>query len=152
MYAESAAQGYGSPQGKSDNFSRTAVEAVNVVRERAGVGPVSISGEEGVASGLEGFMSELRRERAVELSFEGHRFNDLRRWKLLIERPYTIKTSIEFDRSDDFDIKGDPTLNRVLNLRDEVIVERNYSAKHYWLPLKTSDVSIYSEFSQNPGW
>ena len=151
MYAEAAAQGYGSPNGKSGNFSRTAIEAVNVVRERAGVGPVSITGGDDVASGLGGFMSELRRERAVELAFEGHRINDLRRWMLLISKPYTVKTSLEFDRAGDFSTE-DPTLNRVLNIREEIILERNYSSKHYWLPLKTADVSLYEEFSQNPGW
>ena len=43
------------------------------------------------------FMDEVRRERAVELSFEGFRFNDLQRWLLLTEEPYTTKTSQEFE-------------------------------------------------------
>jgi hypothetical protein len=42
---------------------------------------------------------EVRRERAVELSFEGHRFNDLRRWLLLTQKSYTLKKSLEFDRA-----------------------------------------------------
>jgi len=96
-------------------------------------------------------MKELRRERAVELSFEKHRFNDLRRWLLLIENPYTLKTSVEFDRAGEFNTE-DPTLNRVINIREEVILERNYTSKHYWLPLKNADVNIYPEFQQNPGW
>ena len=150
MYAEAAAQAYGSPNGKSGNFSKTAIEAVNVVRNRAGVDPVRL-GVGAVPAGIDGFMSEVRRERAVELSFEGHRFNDLRRWLLLIEKPYTLKTALEFDRAGNFDAE-DPTANRVLNIREEVILERDYSTKHYWLPLKNSDVNIYLEFSQNPGW
>ena len=44
-------------------------------------------------------MDEVRRERAVELAFEGHRFNDLRRWLLLDKAPYNIKTSQEFVRA-----------------------------------------------------
>ena len=150
MYAEAAAIGYGSPEGKSSNYSKTAIEAVNVIRDRAGAGHVSI-GEGAVAAGLDGFMSEVRRERAVELSFEGHRFNDLRRWLLLIERPYTLKTSLEFDRAGDFNTE-DPTENRVLNLREEIILERDFSTKHYWLPLKNADTNMYVEFPQNPGW
>ncbi|WP_258861609.1 RagB/SusD family nutrient uptake outer membrane protein [Marinilabilia salmonicolor] len=148
MYAEAAAQGYGSPQGKSSNFSKNAVEALNRIRERAGVDPVA----DKYASSLEGFMDELIRERAVELAFEGHRFNDLRRWLLLTEYPYNIKTRQEFDRAEPLDTDQDPKENAVMNWDEEIITTRNLSNKHYWLPLKTEDVSIYPEFYQNPGW
>lgn len=147
MYAEAAAQGYGSPSGQVSGFSKTAVDAINHVRQRAGVGPVA--GE--FLGSMDAFMGEVRRERAVELAFEGHRFNDLRRWLLLIESPYTLKKSVEFDRAGELNT-DDPSQNRVLNLREEIILERNFSSKHYWLPLKNVDVNMYLEFSQNPGW
>ncbi len=148
MYAEAAAQGYGSPDGKASNFSKNAVEALNRIRERAGVDPLA----DKYAGNLEGFMSELRRERAVELAFEGHRFNDLRRWLLLTEYPFNIKTKQEFDRATPLDTKADPKENAVLNFREEVITVRNLTSKHYWLPFNTDDVSMYPEFYQNPGW
>lgn len=148
MYAESAAQGYGSPGGEAANYSKNAVEALNRIRERAGVGPLA----DKYTSSLEGFMSELRRERAVELAFEGHRFNDLRRWLLLTEYPFNIKTKQEFDRAVPLDTKANPKENAVLNWREEVIATRNLTSKHYWLPFNTDDVSMYSEFYQNPGW
>jgi hypothetical protein len=97
-------------------------------------------------------MSEVRRERAVELAYEGHRFNDLRRWFLLTESPYTLKKAVEFDRALTTFDKTDPSQNKVLNLREVVLVERKFSNKHYWLPLKVKDVSMYPEFYQNPGW
>lgn len=147
MYAEAAAQGYGTPSGKDAGYSKTAVDAVNFIRDRAGVGHVAAQ----FLGSLEAFMPELRRERAVELSFEGHRFNDLRRWMLLIHSPYTLKKSVEFDRAPGFSTT-DPKSNRVLNLREVVILERRFSEKHYWLPLKNSDASMYLEFPQNPGW
>ena len=53
------------------------------------------------------FLSELRRERAVELSFEGFRFIDLRRWMLLTQYPYTLKTKIEFYWADPSDYNYD---------------------------------------------
>ncbi|GHT13559.1 hypothetical protein FACS189426_18620 [Bacteroidia bacterium] len=148
MYAEAAAQGYGSSNGKSSNFSKTALDAVNVVRDRSGIGQVAAQ----YTTSLEGFMGELRRERAVELAFEGHRFTDLRRWLLLTEYPYNIKTRQEFDRAATLDTKADPKDNGVRNFREEVILTRNLSSKHYWLPLKTGDVSMYPDFEQNPGW
>lgn len=148
MYAEAAAQGYASPTGKSANFSKNAVEAVNTIRERAGVEPMADT----YATSLNRFMDELIRERAVELAFEGHRFTDLRRWLLLTEHPYNIKTRQYFDRAAPLDTDADPKENAVVNFREEVIVERNLTSKHYWLPFKSADVSMYPEFYQNPGW
>lgn len=147
MYAEAAAAGYNSATGKDPSYSKNAVEAVNVVRDRAKVGPVANK----FLGTTESFMNEVRRERAVELAFEGHRFNDLRRWLLFTKSPYTLKKSVEFNRDASFNI-ATPKTNKVLNIRETVILERNYSDKHYWLPLKNSDVSLYSEFKQNPGW
>ncbi|MGV3768320.1 MAG: RagB/SusD family nutrient uptake outer membrane protein [Chitinophagaceae bacterium] len=147
MYAEAAAMGYGSALGKAPSYSRTAVDAVNVIRARAGVANVHAK----FLGSLDAFMGEVRRERAVELSFEGHRFNDLRRWMLLIKSPYTLKKSVEFDRAGTFNTT-DPTANRVINLREVTILERKYTDRHYWLPLKNADANMYEEFTQNPGW
>mgnify|MGYP001945416041 CR=1 FL=1 len=147
MYAEAALMGYNSISGKAPNYSKTAVDAVNIIRERAGVDNVNNK----FLGSTEAFLGELRRERAVELAFEGHRFNDLRRWLLLTEQPYTIKTAVEFDRGGENNI-DDPSQNRILNLRERVLVERKFSNKHYWLPLKVDDVNMYPEFGQNPGW
>ena len=148
MYAESAAEGYGSSTGKSSNFSKTAVDAVNAIRDRAGVGEVSTE----FLTPLDGFMGELRRERAVELAYEGHRFNDLRRWLLLTVYPYTIKTSQEFIRTGTFSTT-DTRDNAVSNFRETTILTRPFTSdKYYWLPLKVKDVNIYKGFNQNPGW
>lgn len=148
LYAEATAQGYGSATSKSSTFSKSAVEAVNAIRERAGVDDVA----DNYINDLEKFMGEVRRERAVELAFEGHRFHDLRRWKLLTEYPYNIKTMQKFDRAEEFDPEADPKERKVNNFREVVVTQRNLSSKHYWLPFKTDDVTIYPEFNQNPGW
>lgn len=148
LYAEAAAQGYGSPTGKSSTFTKNAIEAVNVIRERAGVSGVADS----YTGDLEKFMGEVRRERAVELAYEGHRFNDLRRWKLLTVYPYNIKTTQKFDRAEAFNPETSPQERKVVNFREEIVTQRNLSGKHYWLPFKTDDVTMYPEFNQNPGW
>lgn len=113
MYAEATAQGYGSPQSKATGYSLSAADAINKVRDRAGVGHVA----QKFLDTTNDFMSEVRRERAVELAFEGHRFVDLRRWLLLDQRPYTLKKSVEFDRAPgEFDYSN-PQEAHVLNLR-----------------------------------
>lgn len=148
MYAEATANGYGTPQSKSNNYSLSAVDAVNKVRQRPGLDVGEVN--EMFLGNTMDFMSELRRERAVELAFEGHRFVDLRRWKLLLEKPYTLKNAIEFDR-----IKVDyknPENSQVANLKETLLVERQLSDRHYWFPFRVNDVSMYKEFQQNPGW
>ena len=145
MYAEAAAAASGSPTG-NNYIAMTALEAVNKVRERAGVPAVGVR----YSRELNPFMQELRRERAVELSYEGHRFNDLRRWRLLDKYPYNIKTSQEFIRVTTN--KKSPEQNQIAEFREEVILTRDFQEKHYWLPLKRTDTSMYLEFSQNPGW
>lgn len=147
MYAEAAANAYGSPKSGVKGFTLTAENALNKIRERAKVGHV----DQRFLGSTEEFMKEVRRERAVELAYEGHRFNDLRRWLLLTEYPYTIKTAHDFDRADGFD-SADPENNEVRNLKSRVILERKLATKHYWLPLKRVDTNIYLEFDQNPGW
>jgi hypothetical protein len=151
MYAEAAAVGYGSPNGKASGYGLSAVEAVNIVRERAGVDPVHSK----YLGDTETFLKELQRERAVELAFEGHRFVDLRRWKLLLQRPYTLKTGVEFDRAKEIpneQLYENPVEGKVLNLRQTIIHERNFGVKHYWFPFLKDDVNLYEEFNQNPGW
>lgn len=147
MYAEALAATDGA-SATAGGCSLTAADAVNKIRSRAGVGDVDAT----YTSDKNKFMDEVRRERAVELAFEGHRFHDLRRWKLLDVYPYTIKTMQKFDRAQELNPEVDPSENEVRNFREEVLVERNYGPKHYWLPFKNDDVMLYPEFNQNPGW
>lgn len=149
MYAEATANGYGTPTSTANGFYLTAADAVNKVRDRAGVGHVA----DKYLGSTSDFMSEVRRERAVELSFEGHRFNDLRRWLLLTDGEYSVKKIVDFDRDPNAAMDyTQPQNAHVLNISESVVVERHFSQKHYWLPLLKSDVNLYPEFKQNPGW
>ena len=104
MYAEAGAAVQGANY-KSNKCNLTAVDAINVLRDRVEAGHVA----DKYAANQQKFMDEVRRERAVELAFEGFRWNDLQRWLLLTEYPYNIKTSQEFKRVGDFDYtKKDP--------------------------------------------
>lgn len=145
MYAEAcAAADY-----TSSKCGLSAVEAVNKIRQRCGCGDLGANYQTGTK-----LMDEIRRERAVELSFEGFRFCDLQRWLLLTEYPYNVKYSHEFDRmeNDDFFKKNDPKDAQVANFRKKEILVRHFQPKHYWFPFPESQVYLYPEFEQNPGW
>lgn len=143
MYAEAVLYGYGTPKSSypgNGDYVLTAEDAVNVVRARANVPGVDAR----YLVSQEAFMSEIIRERAVELMCEANiRFCDLRRWMLHKEMKYRQKTAIDFDRGPD----GKP-----INMVERVVVTRVVDDKHYWLPLPQDQVNIYPEFYQNPGW
>ena len=148
MYAEAGAAVQGANY-KSNKCNLTAVDAINVLRDRVEAGHVA----DKYAANQQKFMDEVRRERAVELAFEGFRWNDLQRWLLLTEYPYNIKTSQEFRRVGNYDFtKKDPRDAEVTGWSEKTILTRDFSEKHYLLPLKQSDVYLYPEFGQNPGW
>ena len=148
MYAEAGAAVQGANY-KSNKCNLTAVDAINVLRDRVEAGHVAGK----YAANQQKFMDEVRRERAVELAFEGFRWNDLQRWLLLTEYPYNIKTSQEFKRVGNYDFtKKDPRDAEVTGWSEKTILTRDFSEKHYLLPLKQSDVYLYPEFGQNPGW
>lgn len=154
MYAEATLMGYGSHTSKGKvngkEYQRSALDAINVIRARAGVDNVA---EKFLSQAS--LLSEIRRERAVELAFEGHRFTDLRRWLLLDKYPYNVKTFVDFNRAEDISsekLYANPENGKVLNWRYGILKERNLGQKHYWLPFLKSDVNMYKEFKQNPGW
>jgi hypothetical protein len=150
MYAEACGAVDGA-KGKASNFAKTAEEAINTLRDRVGEGHVNSK----YTANKNKFIDEVRRERAAELAFEGFRFNDLQRWLLLTEKPYTVKTSQEFTRVEPqnyFTSGKKPSDAQISGWTEKTILTRNFGTKHYWFPLKVTDTSMYPEFKQNPGW
>jgi hypothetical protein len=139
MYAEAVLQGYGTPQ-SSASGSITAIAAVNKIRARATVPDLDPK----FTASKDVFMEQIVLERAVELSFEAHRWNDLRRWLKNGDPRYLDKTELLFDR--------DPKTGKPINIQERVIVQRVVSDKHNWLPFPVNMVTLYKEFKQNPGW
>lgn len=80
-YAEAVNEYYG-PDGRVEGAQYTAVEALNVIRNRGGLRDLN---EEESKDDLS-FRAQVRRERAVELFAEGQRFFDCRRWKIADEK------------------------------------------------------------------
>lgn len=151
MYAEAVSWGYGSPQSTvvGDANPLTAVEAVNIVRARAG------SRNGGTTDGMPAidaryhsdqskFFELLIQERAMELLFESQRFCDLRRWLRNSDPRYRAVTGVDFDR--------DPVTSKPINIREFTIKSRIVDDRHNWLPLPSDQVMLYEGFYQNPGY
>lgn len=140
MYAEAVLFGNGgSPQSTSGNYSMTAEQALNVVRNRAQLPNISSK----YTASNSAFFEEIVRERAVELAFSGARFCDLRRWNRNDDPRYLDKTAIDFDRGTD---------NKPINIKERLIVRRVAEKKHNWLPIQVKFTKQYKGFPQNPGW
>lgn len=133
-YAESANEAYGPNGGVPGGL--TAVQAVNIVRARAGVPPV----DSRFLVSTEKFREIIWQERAVELAFEGHRWYDLRRWYVADQMKYREKYALYMDK--------DHT-----SFEQRVYATTVFEPKHWWLPfLQKEHVSISPVFKQNPGW
>ena len=133
IYAEAMNEAEG-PGGVADGASLTAVDAVNIVRNRAGMPDVPAKFLNQVD-----FRERIRNERSVELCFEGHRWHDMRRWYIAHLSEYKPVYSLEFDQEYTY-------FNKV------EILTRTFEQKHYWLPFPRTQTELYPTWPQNPGW
>lgn len=95
----------------------------------------------------EAFRERIRNERAVELSFENHRWFDLRRWMIAEE---VFKKPLR-------GIRATPKGTRPYKsfTYQEVVLtpeERVFTNRHYWYPVAQTHVDNLYNFPQNPGW
>ena len=140
MYAEAVIFSTGgTPQSTSGNYTMTAVQAVNAVRNRATVPNLTAA----YTADKNAFFEMIVLERAVELAFEGQRFCDLRRWNRNDDPRYLDKTAIDFARGSN----GKP-----VNISERLVVRRVATKKHNWLPIQVKFTKMYEGFPQNPGW
>jgi hypothetical protein len=116
--------------------------------------------------------TEIRRERTVELWLEGHRYNDLRRWKTaetemsqdldglpFMEGSAYLRTASVFVPKDNKTVTytNTYTTNKgVVNAAGFALREagsgRKFSAKHYLKPIPSKQIEINPNLKQNEGW
>lgn len=137
IYAEAANEAYGPKNTPTTTPGMiTAEAAVNIVRLRVD-GMAMVANE--YTANKEIFRERIWNERSAELCFEGHRWFDVRRWYIAHLEPNKKQYGLNFDKNHSYFIPYN-IKPIIFNLRD------------YWLPLPTSQISIYKELYQNPGW
>ena len=114
---------------------KTALSALNEVRARAGQPQLQgLSQQE--------LREAIRRERRVELAFEGHRFWDVRRWKIAEE---TLGVPIH-------GVKIEKLMNGEFVYTPFEVEDRVFQPKMYLYPLPSSEALIAGHLEQTPGW
>ena len=150
--AEASFEATGSATAKVEGCDYSALEALNVIRNRIGIGnvPSVIYNDE------KAFRQAIRRERAVELMFEDHRWWDIRRWMVaheLFSEQYPIKGMQATPKNANHaNVKDKSTLEFTYKVIDVVPEERIFEMKNYWYPFSMNDAASLNNLTQNPGW
>jgi starch-binding outer membrane protein, SusD/RagB family len=143
-YAE-AVNEFSGPNGTASGSSLTAVDAINRIRNRVGMPDVHAR----FITDSDSFRERIWNERSVELSFEGHRWWDIRRWHIAhLPENRTPRTMHLYPETD---LNNYPTGYR-FEIKEDQFPVRVYEEKHYLYPLQLNDVSMFESFYQNPGW
>lgn len=133
-YAEAVFNYLGSADATSVDFPLSASEAVTIVRARSDVQMPAFP--EGLSN--EQFIEKYRRERMVELAFEGHRFWDVRRWKAGNTQHNIIQMRI--------------TRNGEEYSYERITKPLTWNDRMYLFPIPDSEIRKSEALTQNPGW
>lgn len=134
-YAEAANEAWG-PTG-TGGHAYSAYDVIKAIRSRAGVGKDNGDAYlESIKNDKDKMRQLIRNERRIELSFEGFRFWDLRRWKSNLN-----ETTTGMD------------INSANNTYKKIDVDtRNYKDYQYYGPIPYSEVLKFNQLIQNKGW
>lgn len=133
-------------------------KSINVVRSRKGVEMPPLTNQFVQSNGLN-MQTEIRRERTIELAFEGFRRDDLRRWKTaeteLLKAIMGIKyTGTEYEEQQALNdgYSGQIDANGFLVIEPES--NRFFTApKHYYYSVPMDELQLNPQLSpNNPGW
>ena len=145
-YAEAVNEAYG-PNGTAGGMTITAVEAVNIVRDRAGMPPVRPE----YCDTKEHFRDYVRNERCVELAFEGnHYYFDIRRWKTAPELMNTTLYGMYVEKcTPDAEHPNGKKYTRKAIPNNRQCLWKDYM---YVLPLPDDKANTMKNFVNNQKW
>ncbi|MBU3011289.1 RagB/SusD family nutrient uptake outer membrane protein [Polaribacter vadi] len=143
-YAEAANEAYG-PNGRAPGASLTALEAVNKIRNRVGMPNI----DSRYSGSKELLRERIRNERAIELCFEGHRYDDLRRWKVAhLEE----NLKVEYLEMRWQGVSATYPSGFSYENVEQDNLKKTFNEKNYWWPIPNSELEAVPSFGQTPGW
>lgn len=144
-YAEATNEAYG-PNGSAPGVNLTALQAVNMIRNRVGMPDVNAM----YSGSTDALRERIRNERAIELCFEGIRYDDMRRWKIL-DRPENRKVDFLEMRWQGGPSAQFPSGFSYENV-EQPLLEKTFTEKQYWWPIPSSEVEAVPIYEQTLGW
>jgi starch-binding outer membrane protein, SusD/RagB family len=129
IFAESANE-VGGPDQQINGMS--ARDVIAAIRQRAGI--TQPDNYLASVASKEEMRALIRNERRLELSFEGHRFWDLRRWGLSL-----VETANGY-------------FNNGTRYSEFSVEERRYPSFATYMPIPNDETLKFSELEQNNGW
>lgn len=158
-----------------DNMDDAVLKGLNEIRKRAGVAGLS---KKLVKDNNLDMLTEIRRERTVELFMEGFRFDDLKRWGIAEKEINASHCGAVVGdasyKTDYVDESGNPTKLYTKNLypygEEEVEIETKegkkkytcvvidgagnfrFSKMNYLWPIPQDQIELNSNLKQNPGY
>ena len=139
---------YAEAKAELGNITQTDVNAtINQLRAKAGVVDLVLNPAT--------IINDVRRERRVELAFEGLRYDDLMRWKqgvLLAEPVLGLKFNAEDIADSNAFVEGTDIF---LNSEGYIMSNNNYGfdeTKNYYFPIPVNELSLNPNLVQTPGW
>ncbi len=145
-YAEASNEAYGPTATGVAGATLSAVGAINVIRTRAGM-PNVLGAYTGSA---DAFRPRIKNERNIELSWEGHYYNDIHRWMDL--QTIMSSTLIGMDIEKITATPAYPTgfrFTRKPLSQDRQVV---WKPQMYYLPFNNADNLKMKNFIPNPVW
>lgn len=116
-----------------DGDETEALKYLNKVASRALLPEITVSGDE--------LLEAIKRERRVELCFEGHSFYDERRWMNTNHLGFDVQ-GLKWTKS----VSGD------LSFEEYTVVTRPWWDRQYYLPIPQSEVEKAPNMAQNYGY
>jgi hypothetical protein len=144
-YAEAANEAYG-PNGSAPGASMTALQAINLIRSR--ILQPDVMPQYTVSK--DAFRPRIKNERNIELSFEGHYYFDIRRWK---DAPVAYAgplIGIDIEK-----VKASttyPTGFKYTRFALSADRQSNWKEAMYYLPFNTEDTYKMKKFVSNEVW
>lgn len=134
-YAESMVQAFGNPSYTDATYNKSALWAINQVRNNAGMPEITETDKNA-------FIQKLQNEWRVEFAFEDHRFWDVRRWKIGNETQKEIY-GVSIDKND----RGILSFQRIL------YETRTWNERMNLYPIPQSELYKNQNLNpQNSGW